>query len=419
MLIEFRLKNFRSFRDDAVISMVASSDVTLADTNLIQTSIKATPRLLRSAGIYGANASGKSNLIRGLQLLQAFVAQSASLQPDQQLNIQPFLLDPNLKGAPAEFEVTFLVDGVRYQYGFAASAKRFESEWLIVYRSNKPQTWYQREFDAQKGIYLYDFGQNLLGQRSVWREATRPNALFLSTAVQLNSDSLRPVYDWITQSLIIIENGAEPSIEHTIRFIKEHKSTSIERFMANADIGISKIDLVERPGFVSNVKIDIATGESTIERLSDTILLPQFEHFSSKGRATFDLSDESRGSQRFFAYAGPLFEIIEKGRTLVVDELDVSLHALLVKEIVQMFHDPAGSTRGAQLIFSTHDTSLLQSGILRRDQVWLVEKDAELASSLVPLSDFAVRKDASIEKNYLAGRYGGVPILRKLAQLRV
>jgi uncharacterized protein len=415
MLLEFRIRNFRSFRGEAVLSMSATPDKALAETNLIPTTIKTTPRLLRSAGIYGANASGKSNLIRGLQLVRALVAESASLQPGQTLNIQPFLLDPHLKGTPSEFEVTFLVEGVRYQYGFTATAKRFESEWLIVYRSNKPQTWYQREYDPQKESYRYEFGPNLLGQRQVWREATRPNALFLSTAVQLNSESLRPVYDWLTESLIVIENGGEPVIDHTVRFIKEHKADLIERFMTNADIGISKIDLVERPAFRRLFRFDLATGEDTVERHDSAMLLPQFQHRSSKGQATFELGDESRGSQRFFAYAGPLFEILEKGRTLIVDELDVSLHALLVREIVQMFHDPVRSSAGAQLIFSTHDTSLLQSGILRRDQVWLVEKDAEQSSSLVPLSDFAVRKDAAIEKNYLAGRYGGVPILRQLA----
>jgi uncharacterized protein len=419
MLLEFRVKNFRSFRGEAALSMVATADKALAQTNLIPTMIKATPRLLRSVGIYGANASGKSNLIRGLQLLRAFVAESASLQPGQPLNIQPFLLDPDLKDAPSEFEITFLVEGVRYQYGFTATAKRFESEWLIVYRSNKPQTWYQREYDPQKESYRYEFGTNLLGQRQVWREATRPNALFLSTAVQLNSESLRPVYDWLTQSLIVIENGGEPMIDHTLRFIKQHKAARIERFMANADIGISKIDLVERPGFVRGVKIDMATGESTIEHLGNSMIMPQFEHKSSKGQATFEIMDESRGSQRFFAYAGPLFEILEKGHTLIVDELDVSLHALLVREIIQMFHDPVRSAAGAQLIFSTHDTSLLQSGILRRDQVWLVEKDADQSSSLVPLSDFAVRKDAALEKNYLAGRYGGIPILRQLVSAKV
>lgn len=414
MLLEFRVKNFRSFRGEAVLSMVASPDKELAETNLVSTGIKATPRVLRSAGIYGANASGKSNLIRGLQFLRGFVAESSNIAPSHALNVQPYLLDPIARDQPSEFEVTFLVDGIRYQYGFTATSKRVESEWLIVYRTNKPQTWFQREFDAQKEIYRYEFGSNLLGQRQVWREATRPNALFLSTAVQLNSESLRTVYDWITKDLIIIENGGEPMLDHTVRFIKERKSAVIERFMANADIGISKIDLVERKGFIQQINFDLATGEHVAERKDAPLLLPQFEHHSSQGKATFDIGDESRGSQRFFAYAGPLFEILESGRTLIVDELDVSLHALLVREIVQMFHDPERSPKGAQLIFSTHDTSLLQSSILRRDQIWLVDKDQDQASSLVPLSDFAVRKDAAIEKNYLAGRYGGVPILRKL-----
>ena len=198
MLVEFRVKNFRSLRDEQVLSLVASKDKTLQDTHTLATGLKAAPTLLRSAVVYGANASGKSNLIKALQYMRGVVMESATvIQPGQTYAVQPFRLDAESASQPTEFEVTFILDGVRYQYGFAmtAAAHRAVSTCWFT-RPSSHSAGSNAIFDTKTGKDVYDFGPGLKGPKNLWEGATRPNALFLSMAVQLNSEALRPVFDW-------------------------------------------------------------------------------------------------------------------------------------------------------------------------------------------------------------------------------
>lgn len=415
MLIEFRVKNFRSFKDEAVLNLVASSDKTSEATNVIATGNRSVPRVLRSACIYGANAGGKSNLVRAVQLLRGIVKDSASLQAGQEINVQPFRLDPTTAKKPIEYEVTFLLGGIRYQFGFTLTARRILSEWLVVYKTTQPATWYERTFDFKSQKYDYKFSTQLLGAKSVWSEATRDNALFLSTAVQLNSDQLRPVFDFLARSLVVFENGTTPIPDYTISHIAKNKADAVKQFLATADISIDEIALKTQQGFTSGMKVDFATGQmEPMATEPSEIVMPTFRHKARTGTAIFDIGDESEGTQKLFSLAGPLFEILQRGQVLIVDELDRSLHALLVRQLIGMFHDPDVNKSGAQLIFTTHDTSLLEGELLRRDQVWFAEKDEDQASRLYPLSDFSPRKNEARERGYLSGRYGGVPILRSL-----
>ena len=411
MLVEFRVKNFRSFRDEAIISLVASKDTHCQSTHVVNVPIRGIPGLLRNAAIYGANASGKSNLIRGIQLMRLMVGESAALQPEQKLNLQPFALDPISQASPVELEVTFLKDGIRYQYGFSATADRVFEEWLVVYRSSKPQTWFRREYLKSEDRENYKFGANLQGQRHVWQQSTRPNALFLSVAVQLNSAQLKPVFDWIS-ALVVIENGGAPLIDHTVQYMLKNPGHQLSRFLRAADMAIEDIDLEKRTIFGTTIKLDLALGRVEHEGSGpQEVSVPLFRHEATAGSATFELQDESEGTQRLFAFAGPLFEILRNGRVMFVDELDRSLHTLLVRRLVQMFHDPAINTGGAQLVFTTHDTSLLSADIFRRDQIWFTEKDKDQASQVFSLNDFSARKNEAFERGYLTGRYGGIPLL--------
>ncbi len=416
MLIEFRVTNFRSFKGENRLSLLASSDKDLESTNVVATKNTSVPRVLRAAGIYGANASGKSNLIRALQLMRGIVVDSANLKPDQQFNIQPFRLDPETDKEPTEFELTFFKEGVRYQYGFALNARRIVEEWLLVYKTKQPQTWFMREYNSKAQVDEYKFSEaHFKGNRNVWKEATRPNALFLSTAIQLNSESLRPIFDYIAQSLVVFENGSGPVPDYTINHIAKAKSGRVTQFLSSADISIDDIALKQVKGATQSIKIDLATGGlSDSGRQEQDIVMPTFKHSSSKGSAVFDFGDESEGTQKLFSLAGPLFDIFERGQVLIVDELDRSLHALLVRQLIAMFHDPEVNKSNAQLIFTTHDTSLLDGAHLRRDQIWFTEKDEEQASCLYPLTDFSPRKNEALEKGYLGGRYGAVPILKRL-----
>ncbi|GHU08315.1 hypothetical protein AGMMS50225_06730 [Betaproteobacteria bacterium] len=413
MLVEFRIKNFRSLRDEQVLSLVASRDKTLVDTHTLPTGLTAVPGLLKSAAIYGANASGKSNLIKALQYMRGVVLESAVLPPGQAFAVQPFRLDADSGSQPSEFEITFILSGIRYQYGFAMTQQRIVSEHLLVYKAFKPQRWFERHFDAATGKDVYEFGPGLKGAKNVWEGATRPNALFLSMAVQLNSEALRPVFDWFASGLVIFNEDVQIGPQRTIQMLKHPEGRKqVCDFLSAADTSIADIDVVTRKAPGQTMHFDLLAGktEVRIEEIEQHEL--RFSHVTGRGKAVFGLMDESGGTRNLLFLAGPVLDILRKGLTLVIDELDTSLHTLLVRELVRLFHRPEANTGGAQLIFTTHDTSLLDTpDLFRRDQVWLVEKDTQQASALVALSEFSPRKNEALERGYLMGRYGGVPLI--------
>lgn len=414
MLIDFRVKNFRSLRDEQVLSLVAAKDNSLSDTNTLSTGLKAVPRMLPSAAIYGANASGKSNLIKALQYMRGVVLESATvIQPGQTFAVQPFRLDPSSEKEPTEFEVTFVLDQVRYQYGFSMTSKRIVSEYLLVYKAFKPQQWFERHYDSDQDKDVYDFGTGLKGPKTLWEKATRPNALFLSMAVQLNSEDLRPVFDWFARDLVIFNEQTPLNTQFAIQLLKDAESKKrICDFLTTADISISDIEVVTDKVPRQKVHFDLTAGKTELrsEEFEESRL--RFTHVTDQGKAVFDLDDESNGTRILVFLAAPILDILDKGLTLVIDELDTSLHTLLVRELVGLFHRPEINKRGAQLIFTTHDTSLLDApDLFRRDQIWLVEKDTSQASTLVAIAEFSPRKNEALGKGYLIGRYGGIPFL--------
>ena len=415
MLVEFRTQNFRSLREEQVLSLVASPDKSLLDTHALDTGLKAAPHVLKSAVVYGANASGKSNLIKALQYMRDVVLMSATLQPGQAFaRLQPFRLDAVSASQPTAFEVTFILDGVRYQYGFAMNAQRIVSEQLLVYKAFKPQRWFERHFDAESGKDVYEFGPGLKGAKTLWEGATRPNALFLSMAVQLNSEALRPVYDWFAHRLVILNEHAPLSPQFSLEMLKlEAQRKAIGEFLRAADISIADVEVATKQATVHSIRFDLATGKREEETGEQTVDEVRFHHLTEHGQAVFDLADESSGIRNLLFLAGPVLDILSNGQTLVVDELDTSLHTLLVQALVRLFHRPEANTGGAQLVFTTHDTSLLDAyGLFRRDQVWFVEKRPDQSSSLYPLLDFSPRKNEALERGYLQGRYGALPLLR-------
>jgi uncharacterized protein len=413
MLLEFRVSNFRSIRDEQVFSMVAANaDKTFADTHLAPTGLKGLPSLVRSAVVYGANASGKSTLLMALHYMRTVVAESATVvQPNQSYNVQPFKLDAAKLVEPTSFVLSFLMQGVRYEYAFAMRPERFVSEALTVYRTARPTLLFSRQLAADGQSYDYEFSSMLPGPKKLWQDSTRPNALFLSTAAQLNSELLGQVLREIVQNIVYIPASA--AINHamtTAMLATDQGRAAVRGFLVDADISITNVKTVSHKGM--HDEVTFASGEQPqIKRTEAEFLLPVFEHASPKGSATFELQEESGGTQRLFSLIAPLLDVLKNGRTLVVDELDSSLHTLLVRDLVSMFHHSGANTAGAQLIFTTHDTALLDTELFRRDQVWLTEKDEHQATRVYPLSDFSPRKGEAIERGYLAGRYGGIPFL--------
>lgn len=419
MFIEFRVKNFRSFREEQVLSLLASKDKSLQETHTLPTGIKALPAALRSAVIYGANASGKSNLIKALQYMKGVVMESATLiKPGQTYGVQSFRLDINCINQPSEFEVTFLIDGVRYQYGFAMTMERIMSEYLLVYKAFKPQCWFERHYDAETDKDVYEFSSGLKGQKNIWEHATRDNCLFLSMAAQLNSEALRPIFDWFSSELVIFNEQARLNPQISIQWLQQaDKHKILCDFLKTADISIADIEVVSRKVPGQEVHFDLENGKTEIRNGEVEQHQLRFLHLTENGEATFELADESNGTRNLLFLAGPVLDILSKKVTLIVDELDTSLHTLLVRELVRLFHQSDINTGRAQLIFTTHDTSLLDEyGLFRRDQIWFVEKDRQQTSRLIPLSEFSPRKNEALERGYLQGRYGAIPFITQLGQ---
>lgn len=418
MLLEFRVWNYRSIRDEQVLSLGASNDQELAATHLAPTGLKSLPSAVRSAVVYGPNASGKSTLLLALNYMRAVVAESATIiQPGQTYNVQPFRLDEAFATRPTEFELTFLMDGVRHQYRFAMTAQRIVSESLLVYRTAKPTQWFSRRLTDDGETYEYEFSAYLTGPRKLWQDSTRPNGLFLSTAAQLNSELISPVFRWIVENIVFLPAAAIVNSDFTTAMLATDEGrAAIRDFLSAADISIADVHAIPRKGVRNQVVIH-AGGVAHASREEGEFLVPMFKHTTEKGSATFELQEESEGTQRLFSLVAPVLDVLREGRVLVVDELDSSLHTLLVRRLIAMFHNPELNKRGAQLIFSTHDTSLLDHTVFRRDQVWFTEKDADQATRLYPLTDFSPRKHEALERGYLMGRYGAVPFFDELPDI--
>lgn len=369
---------------------------------------------IRSAAVYGPNASGKSNVVRALGFFQDVVRRSAlGMTEGQAFDFEPFRFTPAGPELLTEMEMTFVEEGVRYQYGFSLDRQRIHEEWLLVYKNRKPQRWFQRALDPSTNREEYELSSHLAGERKLWQRSTRANALFLSTAVQLNSEQLRPIFQWIVERLTILTRTSPAS---TIELIEsEPGKIAVLELLNEADLGIKNAHVRKLP-----------LAEETLRRIEGLIppelregwrpesIRIELEHraFTATGEkisASLPLEEESLGTFRVFSLAAPILEALQAGKVLVIDEIDRSLHPLLTRHLVSMFHER--NVSGAQLIFTTHTTSLLDQDWLRRDQIFLVDKDPNLATRIYPLTDIRVRKNAPLEKIYLHGRLGATPVV--------
>lgn len=362
MLVEFRVKNFRSLRDEQVLSFVASSDRAFRDTHCVATGFKSLPYVNRTAVVYGANATGKSTLMFALATMRNMVAFSSKLtEPQFAEQYTPFRLDDASAADPTELEATIVLDGIRYQYGFRYDAQRISAEWLIVYRHGRGQHWFDRNYDARKKVDSWaPFSSYFKGERETWRKATRRQALFLTTAVQLNSEQLAPLFDWFINGITLLTGNGELSPLPTLARLDDpgFKHRTLELLRA-ADIHVADIQVKKRPG--QQFEFVLAPGKPA-ELLARDGEFPevQFLHKTQGGDlVAFDPRYESAGTQRLLAYAGPVLDAIKHGRLLVIDELDRSLHPLLARFIIRLMHGPDVSTKAAQLWITTHDTTLL------------------------------------------------------------
>jgi predicted ATPase len=418
MLIEFRVTNFRSFRETQTLSMVAGPFAEHSQTNAFSSGLKGFGPFLRSAVIYGPNAAGKTNLLRALQFVQSLVVNSATVTSLVQNPFSPFKFSAATRNAPSEFQITFAQDEVRYQYGFAIGPERVEKEWLIEYVHPRGRTMFERTYDKAKKRYQWNFSSFLKGQRSVWRDSTRPDALFLSTAIQLNSTQLRPIFEWFQKRLIVVVGVTTLNPTLTLKMLDEPGGKQrLLPFLREADLDITDLEVRREPIPAGAIFVP---GSQILEQLPGSptlnVVRVTFSHRSDddKAHVGLDLAEESSGTQVLFRSAGAWLNVFANGEVLLFDEIDTSLHPLLVRFLIQRFHSKRTNSNNAQLIFSTHNTSLLDQELFRRDQIWFAEKERDGASRLYPLTDFKPRNDEVLERWYMRGRYGALPILDEI-----
>jgi len=426
MLVEFRLRNYLCFKDEQVLSMVASaSDDSLPD-NCIAADHGLKRRLLRSAVIYGPNASGKTKLLDGLNVLNTLVQGSARLQPDQPLAVTPFLLDQSTSSAPCEFEVTFIQDDVRYQYGFSADPQRIWREYLYAAPRGRTVPYFDRQWDPDSATEKYTFGPSLRGDNQRMRGLTRSNALFLSVAATFNQPMLSQPYVWFARRLGGVQ--APFQLQWALARPTVPKGTyhdKIRQLLQAADLGIDdyRLKTTKRMPSATDVALSGAEGQGNDRPAEDKAALEEqvevemLHRASDQSLVPIRLGAESNGTIQVFSLSKYLLDALSGGGVLFVDELNASMHPLLAREVVRMFHDPEINKRNAQLIFNTHDTSLLDRGLFRRDQVWLTEKDAQGGARLRPLLDYRPRGEEALAKGYLQGRYGAIPEIGDLASI--
>ncbi len=421
MLIEFSVTNFKSIKSQQTFSLSKAKGDELEESNSFQPEGLSQLALLRSSAIYGPNAAGKSNFIEAIRVMRRIVVESASeKQRGDKLPLTPFKLDPEAAGSATEFEVVFIANGIRYQYGFAATRERIMEEWLIAFPKVRAQHWYARQWDEKKGEYQWEMGNALQGQKQLWRESTRNNALFLSTAVQLNSQQLQPAYDWFDDTLRTTTVAAwRPTFTASLCSDPKNKVKVLD-FLKAADIDIQDVmlkkKLFDEKDLPDDMPDEVKTMVAKEMEGKEIIAELNMMHKDSTGKLiAFEFDDESDGTQKLFSFAGPWLDTLMNGYVLFVDELHDNLHPRLVQFLVELFHSSETNPKNAQLVFTTHETSILNQEVFRRDQIWFCEKGSDQDTKVYPLTDFSPRKGReNLELAYLAGRYGAVPYMRKL-----
>lgn len=400
MLVSFAIENWACFRDRQEFSLETIGRV--EDRFAFNTGISRYPRLNRAAAIYGPNGSGKSCFVDALFFMRKFVTSSArESQAKGPVGVKPFCLDLQSHKNPTHFEIAFIQEGVVYEYGFKADAERVWDEWLFVRPPNgRIQRWLDRSYDPGLQKYKWTFGPSFQGPREMWRKATRPNALYVSTAVQFNSEALSPIIEWF-RNLSVIRSGRISPL-YTSQHLWENPDacSSVLDFIQKADIQADQIR-------VRNQEFDYGGGNIS------SSLIPEFG-FPTEGTDSLTylgLDEQSDGTRQIFSLAALWLDAINHGRVVVIDELNHSLHPHLSAFLIeQINHFEQTSVPCAQLIATTHDVSLLQSReVLDRNQIWFTDKGADQAASITPLSDYRPRKKESLLRGYLGGRYGAIP----------
>ncbi|TCW79781.1 ATP-binding protein [Burkholderia sp. SRS-46] len=426
MLLRFGVENHKSIRNYQELLVTAASFKDGA-SRLLHTA-DARVKTVPVVAIYGANASGKSTLLDALRFMRNAVRYSHSRgdATGDSTPYQPFALDEVSSSRPSRYDIDVEFDETRFHYGFALDGTKINEEWLYAIPLNKSrktrQTWFHRTDDGEP-IY---FGKELKGENKLIEKIVRPNSLFLSAAAQNAHQQLSKLYDYIVSKINVIStetssNSLGPQVAGFFQKHKDLESDALE-FLRIADTGIAGVRY-ENVEMSEKTKNFLEEFKTFLERHSIPSKPGADEQLKRKASFThrgvdnkeyrLDLESESEGTKAILSAIGPILYALRSGGVLLIDELSNSLHPLMSRKLVSLFNDKDINVGAAQLIFSTHDTNLLCSGVFRRDQIWFAEKDREGATHFFPLTEISVDQRDNLEKGYLQGRFGAIPFFSK------
>lgn len=416
MLVQFTVENYLSIRDKVYLSLEPSKDCEHPENLIIKGDYKA----VNSAAIYGANASGKSNLFKAITIALIMVRNSNNVQVTDKLPVVPFMFDLESRKKPTSFEFTFIAkDGKKYIYGFSANTESVVEEYLYCYNSAKPTLLFDLAENKEPR-----FNRAYKVKLDAAYQMNTANKLFLSTATTWNVECTKVPFEWLAEAIDTFTEVMDLSGVAFEKYRTDETHEYIEftkKLLKQADINISSIEVdakevvggvplpfqivvqgkVVPPNEGKHYDVQITTGHTVVNENGEKL------EFS------LTLGEESLGTQLLFFYGPLLKDAFEKGKTIILDEIDKSMHPSLVKFIVNLFRDSDVNKNGAQLIVTTHETGILSLDMFRRDQIYFTEKNFKTGvTDLYSLDEFSVRKTENIEKGYLMGRYGAIPFLQ-------
>lgn len=419
MIVQFTVGNFLSFNAKQVLNLEAKG-ISELKTNIC--TLK-TEKILRSMVIYGANSSGKSNLIKAMERMREVVLSSVRLNDSDELEYSPFLLSIETDSLPTFFEIIFWKESIRYRYGFEYNLRQIENEWLFAGKSEKSEkTLFIRTIEGIAVDAKYKEGEGI-------ESKTNNNRLFVSLVAQLGGPISKQILEFFKNYNVLSGLDHNDYKGFTTRMLHKNLNgceESLELYQ-KLKLGFQDIKAIESDFNLSEIPENL-TDELRIKLVKDFTgkrnisLKTVHNKYDKKGEIVdfvlFDkLKNESEGTNKIIDLSGPIFDTLKFGKALIIDELDAKLHPLITMRIVELFNSPISNTKNAQLIFATHDTNLLGEELFRRDQIWFTEKDEREQTELYSLYDFnlpdgsKVRNDSNLEKNYIRGRYGAIPFI--------
>jgi len=421
LLLQFSVNNFKSIKDTVTMSMATSSKDEGNSFKIRKY------ELLNSAIIYGANASGKSNFLKAMSFMGMLVLNKTKvMQSTDELPHEPFKLNIETENSSSSFEIVFFINEIKYRYGFELDKSTVYAEWLYADEKGKESKLFYREKNEDDYVNQnkfkegYSFYNNSKSEIKILE-----NQLFIWKCDQDGGEISKSILNWFKQFNFIDGMDHESFINETMQEMKNKDfKNKIVELVKTADIGIEDITLeeeevpshiIEKLPFPEDIKQKMLE-EGGVTSISLNTYHKKFDENNNEiDNVIFELDrEESKGTRKFFKMSAPILSTLRDGKILIIDELDASLHPMLTKHLINLFHDKNINTKSAQLIFATHDTNLLTSSMFRRDQIWLTEKDKFGATDIYSLAQFKnVRKNDDFEKHYIQGKYGAIPYLGK------